>query len=119
MTDQLDLLSFLDTPGRSRQSNPDTSKRAAKAIKTGALKHRILLHLLNVGHHGANDYELHRACDPNGRVHSAATRRGELEALGYVMRTSRLRPTDTPGNDGLVHILTDAGRALLNELNAA
>lgn len=119
MTDQLDLLTLLDTPGRSRQSNPDTSKRAAKAIKTGALKHRILLHLSSMGLYGANDWELHHVCDPNGRVHSSATRRGELEALGVVTRTSHVRPTDTPGNDGIVHVITDAGKALLASLEAA
>lgn len=114
MNDELDLL--LDGPGRARTDGPGTSRRAALNLRKGALKHRILLALRSAGEHGATDYELWRHCDPNGRPHSAATRRGELEDLGAVARTSRTRPTDTPGNEGIVHVLTGVGHALLAEL---
>lgn len=108
------------TPGRVRRSNPSTSKRAARniSVKSGALKHRILRHLAAQGANGANDWELHVACDPGGRVHSAATRRGELEDLGMVRRTSITRPTDDLANEGLVHIITEKGLAALAEVEA-
>lgn len=115
MTDQI-ALPFADTPGRARRTDPVTSKRAALNLKTGALKHRILCHLRAAGTDGATDFELWRHCDPNGRTHSAATRREELEASGLVRRTALTRPTDTPGNEGLVHVITADGVQLLADL---
>jgi hypothetical protein len=116
VTSQLSLLdpTFV-LPGRVHRDDPATSRTAAAriAIKAGALKHRVMLALRDAGEEGMNDYELWRACDPSGRVHSAATRRGELEALGLVVRTGRTRPTDTPGCEGTVHVLTDEGRRVL------
>lgn len=114
MNDQLNLL--LDGPGRARANGPMTSQRSALNLRKGALKHRILLALRAAEEQGATDYELWRHCDPQGRPHSAATRRRELEDLGAVARTTRTRPTDTPGNEGIVHVLTDVGHALLVEL---
>jgi hypothetical protein len=116
VTAQLSLLDpTLVLPGRVHRDDPPTSRTAAAriAIKAGALKHRILSELARRGDYGASDFELWRACDPSGRVHSAATRRGELEALGLVVRTGRTRPTDTPGCEGVVHVLTDEGRRVL------
>jgi hypothetical protein len=117
-------LGFLDDAdvvpaGRSRRRDPATSKRAARAvgIKVGALKHRILRHLASQGALGANDWELHTTCDPKGRVHSAATRRGELEGEGFVRSTALMRPTDSPTSEGVVHVITPAGIEKLAELD--
>lgn len=115
MNDQLDLI--LDGPGQARADGPATSRRAALNLRKGALKHRILLALRAAGEMGATDYELWKHCDPRGRPHSAATRRKSLEELGAVARTTRTRPTDTPGNEGIVHVLTGVGHALLAELD--
>lgn len=119
MSDQVSLLDDLDitapAPGRVRRTDPSTSRVAAArvAFKTGALKHRILRYLAAQGANGANDWELHVHCDPTGRVHSAATRRKELAELGLVRTTAIERPTDTPGNTGLVSVLTQKGLEVL------
>jgi hypothetical protein len=119
---QLEFLDDADVApaGRSRRRDPATSKRAARAvgIKVGALKHRILRHLAERGALGANDWELHVHCDPKGRVHSAATRRGELQAAGHVRETALERPTDTPSMTGVVHVITDDGATALADLDA-
>lgn len=107
---------LLDDDGRARHFGPETSRRAARNVRSGALKHRILIALRSAGSQGATDYELWRECDPNGRPHSAATRRKELEDQGFVRRTALTRPTDTPGNEGIVHELTDLGRGVLDLL---
>lgn len=107
---------LLDGTGRARRFDPETSKLAALNLRTGALKHRILLALRAAGEQGATDYELWKHCDPNGRPHSAATRRKTLEEMGLVCRTERTRPTDTPGNEGTVHVLTDVGREVLRRM---
>lgn len=108
-------------PGRSRRTNPATSRQAAVKVglRAGALKHRILAHLAAQGDEGANDWELHVHCDPNGRVHSAATRRKELhdEFDPPLVRTTAVsRPTDDDDSEGLVHVLTERGRQVLAEI---
>ena len=104
------------TAGQVRASDPVTSKASAAraSLKAGKLKHRILRALAMAGDEGMNDYQLWRYCDPKGRAHSAATRRKELGALGMVRTTARTHPTDS--GIGLVHVITDAGRAALAEL---
>lgn len=112
------------TPGPVHHDGASTERSGANAaaIRAGALKHRILQHLADVGAHGANDFELHRACDPNGRVHSAANRRKELMDRfdpPLVETTAHTRPTDQASCEGLVHVLTEAGRRVLAELEEA
>lgn len=111
-------------PGPSRHDNPATSRRAAEKIgfRAGALKHRILVELDRAGAEGANDWELHERCDPRGRVHSAATRRKELQDdfdPPLIVTTAITRPTDAPDSEGLVHLITDAGRRVLAEIEEA
>lgn len=123
-----DTMSLFDAPtdaelvlapevGKWHRDDPATSRRAGvnAGMRAGALKHRILRHLADVGDHGATDFELHRNCDANGRVHSAANRRKEMQDRfdpPLIVTTAHTRPTDT-GEDGHVHRITTAGLEVL------
>jgi hypothetical protein len=107
-----------NTPGAVHRDDLPTSRAAAArvSLKTGALKHRILVALAAAGDEGLNDYELWQLCDPRGRTHSAATRRNTLEKLGLVRRTGRTHPTD--GDEGVVSVITAAGLQMLADMPA-
>lgn len=107
----------------SHRADPDTSRIAAviTAASAGALRDRILLHLLRVGDFGTTAYEAWKAC--GGKYpHVAGTRLGELAApkdgVPLVEQTDRRRPTDT-GNPSVVWVLTRAGQARAVELRLA
>lgn len=99
--------------GRYRASDPDTSKAAARAVRAGTQRARVLLALANASD-GLNGWEASVRCDIR-RVHAATTRCEELEALGFARRTGATRPTDS-GCQALVFAITDAGRQLANEM---
>ena len=79
--------------GRVRASDPQTSKDAARTVKAGTQRARVLLALADCVL-GLNGWEASIACDIS-RVHAATTRMEELEALGFAHRDGSTRPTDT------------------------
>jgi hypothetical protein len=114
MTDQLDLFTFVDTPG-ARTSDPSTSQEAATANPVGRSSGRraILETLAVLG--SATDCQLsHYTGLLRG---SAAKRRGELVTAGLVERAGR-GITDT-GSPALTWRLTDTGHRQLTNLEEA
>jgi hypothetical protein len=105
------------SPGRARKRGPATSRWSADeiAVAAGKLQHRVLAYLAEAGARGATDNELWRACDPNGRTHSAANRRKELDEMGLVRDTTITRPTDR-GRAAFVHVITERGLEVFGEL---
>lgn len=99
--------------GRVRSTDPATSKAAARVVKAGTQRARVLLALANASD-GLNGYE---AAVRTGisRVHAATTRCEELEALGFARRTGATRPTDT-GCMALVFAISEAGRRVAAEI---
>ena len=114
MTDQLDLFTYVDTPG-ARTSDPSTSQEAATANPVGRSSGRraILETLAVLG--SATDCQLsHYTGLLRG---SAAKRRGELVTAGLVERAGR-GITDT-GSPALTWRLTDTGHRQLTNLEEA
>jgi len=106
-------------PGRTRRRGVATSRVAANAtaIRTGTIRFKVLIALREAGAHGANDFELWSKWRCGGKYpHVTGTRRGELEILGLVRATAITRPTDSPTREGLVHVITDTGLAVLDRL---
>lgn len=102
-----------ETGGRARSADPLTSKDAAKSVKAGTQRARILLALTEAPN-GLNGWEAAERCGIF-RVHGATTRLEELEALGMVRRDGTTRATDS-GKQALVFFITDAGRAAAADL---
>lgn len=92
--------------GRYRQSDPETSKKAAHKVKAGTQRVRILAALAS-SPDGLNGWEAAKACDIS-RVHGATTRLNELVELGLAYRTGATRPTDT-GCEALVFFASERG----------
>ena len=101
--------------GRYRCSDPETSKAAARTVKAGTQRARVLLALCSA-RDGLNGYEAAKACGIS-RVHGATTRLGELEALGFAYRTGQTRETDTRCQ-ALVFFATESGKATAARLGA-
>lgn len=99
--------------GRVRSSDPETSKAAARVVKAGTQRARVLLALANASD-GLNGYEAAVRTGIN-RVHAATTRCEELERLGFARRTGSTRPTDT-GCQALVFEITAEGREIATEM---
>lgn len=102
--------------GRVRASDPETSKAAARTVKAGTQRARVLAALANA-HDGLNGYEASVRCGIT-RVHAATTRCEELEELGFARRTGKTRPTDT-GCQALVFAITADGRRVAQEMETA
>lgn len=102
--------------GRVRESDPATSKAAAKVVKAGTQRGRVLLALAQAAD-GLNGFEASVRCGIN-RVHAATTRCEELEELGFARRTGDTRPTDT-GAQALVWQVTDSGREMAARMTEA
>ena len=92
--------------GAARPTDPHTSHHAARTIRTGSQRHRVLTYLAGCGDHGATDYEI--AVALNMLRGSAAKRRGELTDHHLVAPSTTTRVTDT-GHLAIVHHITPAG----------
>ena len=120
MSEQLDIFSpsaldvVAENGGRSRSSDPETSKDAARTVKAGTQRSRVLC-ALAASPNGLNGWEASVAAQIR-RPHAATTRLEELEDLGFAERTSSTRPTDT-GCQALVWKITSEGRRVASELN--
>lgn len=93
--------------GRYRQSDPETSKKAALSVKAGTQRARVFDALCDAPD-GLNGWEASVKAGIR-RPHAATTRCEELEVLGFARRDGSTRPTDT-GCSALVFFATDAGR---------
>lgn len=102
-----------DNGGRVRSTDPETSKAAARTVKAGTQRARILTALVDASN-GLNGWEAAVRCGIF-RVHGATTRLEELEELGMVRRDGSTRPTDS-GKQALIFYATDAGRTAAAEL---
>ena len=101
--------------GRYRRTDPSTSKAAARTVKAGSARARVLAALCDAPD-GMNGWELSVCCGIS-RVHAATTRCEELERLGFAYRTGATRPTDT-GCEALLFFATESGKATAQRLGA-
>lgn len=109
---------MLDVPLSYRRTDPDTSRQAAEdnAPRRTAQQERVLAALAFMGDEGATDAAVASHVGLPGNT--IATRRRELETLGLVERTEERRRTPS-GSTAIVFRVTDAGRALVEELRSA
>ena len=129
MSDQLDIFTNLpsgpaihpplsdpdvNTPGRFHQlaPGPETERKAAFTVmpRTGTQRRMVLDAIAAAADRGMTDFEVSVALGNVTHRWVLATRRGELEAGGWVENSGRVRKTDT-GSDAVVWVLTEAGRA--------
>jgi len=106
-----------DITGMVRRTDPDTSRMAAYLanVTAGTLRAKCLLALADAGDDGLTDFELGHWV---GRQQtSAGKRRGELVALGLVVKTTEKRPTPSRAFAAVWRI-TEAGRARAQELRS-
>jgi len=110
--------------GKVGRSHPETSRKAAKRVKSGTQKAQLILDL-NFHEEGKTAYELSASIfTADGRTISpnqTATRLGELREQGLVSYAFDQigRPVEretTPGNTGIVHVLTLEGRQVATDL---
>lgn len=111
-------------PGKVGHAHPSTSHVAAKRLKSGT-QHAAIVEALSKAAEGHTAYELYGSILNRGgqpiAVNQIATRLGELRERGYVKYLigpggeTVTRPT-TPGNSGLVQVLTEQGEAMLDGL---
>tara|TARA_R110002020_G_scaffold155677_3_gene336892 strand:- start:1659 stop:2063 length:405 start_codon:yes stop_codon:yes gene_type:complete len=112
--------------GKVGRSHPETSRKAAKQVKSGTQKAQLILSLdVDYLHGGKTAYELSASIfTSDGRTISpnqTATRLGELREQGLVSYAFDQigRPVEretTPGNTGIVHVLTLGGRQVATDL---
>lgn len=121
MNEQLDLLApsiadvVAETGGRSRASDPHTSKHAALLVRAGNQRGRILSALAQCD--GLTGHEAAARCGIS-YPHVATTRLEELEHLSFVARTAETRPTPT-GGSALVWVATARGREVAEQMKEA
>ena len=98
-----------ETQGRSRKSDPQTSVDAAKTVKVGSQRHRLLSEM----RHGPVTADYMAAIYPEIHRSSWSTRLGGLVKDGLVEQsgTTRHHPL---GLKVLVYRLTDKGREALS-----
>lgn len=99
--------SLFDEP-RARSSDPETSHAAARAVRAGTWRARVLESFRaarSAGHDGLTDRELELLW-PEARPQTVRTRRSELAAEGYVVDSGRTRRTDA-GLEAIVWVLAD------------
>lgn len=119
MNEQPDLFSVsyadvvAENGGRSRASDPRTSKDAARGVKAGTQRAAILV-ALSSALNGLNGYEAQQRCGIL-RMHGATTRLEELEALGLAHRDGTERPTDSTHMAG-VFFVTEQGRTVAADI---
>ena len=104
--------------GRVGNNHPETSQRASMRVKSGSQKAQAIMALEESGADGLTAYELSKlvfnGAGDNLSPNQTATRLGELREQGLAMyRFDQIgRPVEretTPGNTGLVHVLTRFG----------
>ncbi len=101
-----------DDDGQAQADHPWTAHEAARKVKAGSQRDRVLRALYAAGQEdGALDHELAAATGLE-RTH-AATRRHELEELGLAHRNGDHRPAPRTGNAALITRITDAGIAFI------
>jgi len=113
--DELRLFADDNGDGRFHVEDPWTSKAAARGVKAGTDRYRVLT-VFGRDLAGRTDYEV--AVELELLAHVAGTRRGELLEAGYVEATDARRPTDT-GALARVHRITPAGRDALRKADEA
>lgn len=104
------------TIGATGHGHPDTSRRAAVLgqVRFGTQKARLLSLIAGAGGDGMTAAEAAKRLGLSRN--QTATRLGELREDGWVVRLETAdgkyveRATDTLGNTGIVHVLSDDGR---------
>lgn len=85
----------------------DTSIRAAKTIRTGSQRHRVLELIVQGDGLTADQVQ---NCIFNGKHQSISARVSELERDGFIVDSKRRRKTSS-GHQAIVWVATDRGRA--------
>jgi len=114
--------------GRVGNSHPETSQRASMRVKSGSQKAQAIMALEESGADGLTAYQLSKlvfnGAGDNLSANQTATRLGELREQGLAMYLFDQigRPVEretTPGNTGLVHVLTRFGYEVSMDLRLA
>lgn len=98
-----------EVPAPATNGTP-TSNAAAERIEpmTGTLRRKMLDYLRTCGDAGATDEQIQFACSIN--ANTERPRRQELEAMGWVVRTTRTRKTKS-NRDAVVFVATEGSDA--------
>ena len=111
--------------GKVGNTHPETSQRASLRVKSGSQKAQAIRNLAFHDPDGLTAYELSKLMFNNAgdliSPNQTATRLGELREQGLVMYSfdDVGRPEEretTPGNTGLVHVLTTYGHQVALDL---
>ena len=93
-----------NTPGLVRADAPDTSKQAARVVKTGTARMAVLRMIVDAGDKGVTDEQMQASMAAN----TQRPRRRELQTAGYI-QPGGTRPTAT-GAKATIWIATTRGQ---------